>query len=138
MAEHASTPAPGALHGEALHAFIDQAHELATGDEESGAPAAIGPQERLAAAAELMGQQSFAPANVIELERVHDLWLLLDRPETANAFLQRHRATAVQAGDRPGAVPVADLITHTMPLERFVDGIGAVTGGTAIKVTIEP
>lgn len=37
-----------------------------------------------------------------------------------------------------GAVPVADLITHTMPLERFVDGIGAVTGGTAIKVTIEP
>ena len=103
MAEHASTPAPGALHGEALHAFIDQAHELATGDEESGASAAIGPQERLAAAAELMGQQSFAPANVIELERVHDLWLLLDRPETANAFLQRHRATAVQAGDRPGA-----------------------------------
>lgn len=37
-----------------------------------------------------------------------------------------------------GAVPVADLITHTMPLERFADGIGAVTGGTAIKVTIEP
>lgn len=37
-----------------------------------------------------------------------------------------------------GAVPVADLITHRMPLERFVDGIAAVTGGTAIKVTIEP
>lgn len=37
-----------------------------------------------------------------------------------------------------GDVPVADLITHRMPLEQFVDGIHAVTGGTAIKVTIEP
>jgi L-iditol 2-dehydrogenase len=37
-----------------------------------------------------------------------------------------------------GAVPVADLITHRMPLEKFVEGVEAVTGGTAIKVTIEP
>jgi L-iditol 2-dehydrogenase len=37
-----------------------------------------------------------------------------------------------------GAVPVDDLITDRLPLEKFVDGIGAVTGGTAIKVTIEP
>jgi L-iditol 2-dehydrogenase len=37
-----------------------------------------------------------------------------------------------------GAVPVADLITDRLPLERFSDGIEAVLGGTAIKVTIEP
>jgi L-iditol 2-dehydrogenase len=36
-----------------------------------------------------------------------------------------------------GAVPVADLITHRLPLERAVEGIHAVTGGEAIKVTIE-
>jgi len=37
-----------------------------------------------------------------------------------------------------GDVPVADLITDRMPLERFVDGVEAVMGGHAIKVTIEP
>lgn len=37
-----------------------------------------------------------------------------------------------------GAVPVADLITLRLPLEKFVEGVEAVTGGTAIKVTIEP
>ena len=37
-----------------------------------------------------------------------------------------------------GAVPVADLITHRLPLERAVEGIQAVTSGEAIKVTVEP
>jgi L-iditol 2-dehydrogenase len=37
-----------------------------------------------------------------------------------------------------GAVPVDDLITDRLPLERFVEGVEAVIGGTAIKVTIEP
>jgi L-iditol 2-dehydrogenase len=37
-----------------------------------------------------------------------------------------------------GAVPVADLITHRLPLERTVEGISAATGGEAIKVTVEP
>jgi L-iditol 2-dehydrogenase len=36
-----------------------------------------------------------------------------------------------------GAVPVADLITHRLPLERAVEGIHTVTRGEAIKVTIE-
>jgi L-iditol 2-dehydrogenase len=36
-----------------------------------------------------------------------------------------------------GAVPVADLITHRLPLERAVEGIHAVTRGEAIKATIE-
>jgi L-iditol 2-dehydrogenase len=36
-----------------------------------------------------------------------------------------------------GAVPVADLITHRLPLERTVEGIHTMTSGEAIKVTIE-
>jgi hypothetical protein len=37
-----------------------------------------------------------------------------------------------------GAVPVADLITHRLPLERTIEGIQTVIRGQAIKVTIEP
>jgi L-iditol 2-dehydrogenase len=36
-----------------------------------------------------------------------------------------------------GAVPVADLITHRLPLEQAIEGIQTVTRGEAIKVTIE-
>lgn len=37
-----------------------------------------------------------------------------------------------------GAVPVADLITHRLPLDRVADAIAAVTSGEAIKVVIKP
>ncbi len=37
-----------------------------------------------------------------------------------------------------GKVPVADLITHRLPLEQTLDGIGIVARGEGIKVTIEP
>jgi len=37
-----------------------------------------------------------------------------------------------------GAVPVADLITHRLPLDDVLDGIEIVARGDAIKVTIEP
>jgi L-iditol 2-dehydrogenase len=37
-----------------------------------------------------------------------------------------------------GAVPVADLITHRLPLERALDAFGIVARGEAIKVTVEP
>ena len=37
-----------------------------------------------------------------------------------------------------GAVPVADLITHRLPLDRVLDAFGIVARGEAIKVTIEP
>jgi len=37
-----------------------------------------------------------------------------------------------------GAVPVADLITHRLPLSQVEDAIGAVTSGEAIKVVIKP
>ena len=37
-----------------------------------------------------------------------------------------------------GAVPVADLITHRLPLSQVEDAINAVTSGEAIKVVIKP
>ncbi|TWG21487.1 hypothetical protein FHX34_1031030 [Actinoplanes teichomyceticus] len=37
-----------------------------------------------------------------------------------------------------GAVPVADLITHRLPLDGAIDAFGIVERGEAIKVTIEP
>jgi L-iditol 2-dehydrogenase len=37
-----------------------------------------------------------------------------------------------------GAVPVADLITHTLPLDGVLDAIDIVRRGEGIKVTIEP
>ena len=37
-----------------------------------------------------------------------------------------------------GAVPVADLITHRLPLSQVKDAINAVTSGEAIKVVIKP
>lgn len=37
-----------------------------------------------------------------------------------------------------GAVPVADLITHRLPLDSLLDAIDIVAKGEAIKVTIEP
>ncbi len=37
-----------------------------------------------------------------------------------------------------GAVPVADLITHRLPLDRTLDAFDVVARGEAIKVTIEP
>lgn len=37
-----------------------------------------------------------------------------------------------------GAVPVADLITHRLPLDQVQEAIAAVTSGEAIKVVIRP
>jgi len=37
-----------------------------------------------------------------------------------------------------GQVPVADLITHRLPLDRVLDALDIVARGEAIKVTIEP
>ena len=37
-----------------------------------------------------------------------------------------------------GSVPVADLITHRLPLDQVLEGIEVVKNGSGIKVTIEP
>ena len=55
----------------------------------------------------------------------------------ANGSSPEHNKQALQL-IASGAVPVADLITHQIPLDRLHDGIEAVTSGDAIKVTITP
>jgi L-iditol 2-dehydrogenase len=55
----------------------------------------------------------------------------------ANGSSPEHNARALEL-IATGAVPVADLITHRLPLERVLDGIELVARGEAIKVTIEP
>ncbi|MEU4558318.1 zinc-dependent dehydrogenase [Actinoplanes sp. NPDC023936] len=55
----------------------------------------------------------------------------------ANGSSPAHNAEALQLV-ATGAVPVADLITHRLPLEGAIDAFGIVARGEAIKVTIEP
>lgn len=95
-----------ALQGDALHAFLNQAHELLSDDDSS---TSIAHADRVAAAVELMNQQRFAPTSVTELERVHDFWLLLDQPATANAFLQTHRQAVLQADPHQSAEAAARI-----------------------------
>ncbi|MFI7149305.1 zinc-dependent dehydrogenase [Nonomuraea sp. NPDC050022] len=55
----------------------------------------------------------------------------------ANGSSPAHNAEALGL-IAEGLVPVADLITHRLPLSRVLDGIDLVSRGAAIKVTIEP
>jgi L-iditol 2-dehydrogenase len=55
----------------------------------------------------------------------------------ANGSSPAHNAQALELV-ATGAVPVADLITHRLPLDRMLDGLDLVARGEAIKVTIEP
>jgi L-iditol 2-dehydrogenase len=54
----------------------------------------------------------------------------------ANGSTPAHNQRALEL-IASGAVPVADLITHRLPLEATVEGIHTVTRGEAIKVTVE-
>ncbi|HUR01534.1 MAG TPA: zinc-dependent dehydrogenase [Nonomuraea sp.] len=55
----------------------------------------------------------------------------------ANGSSPAHNAEALRL-IAEGLVPVADLITHRLPLSQVLDGIDLVSRGAAIKVTIEP
>jgi L-iditol 2-dehydrogenase len=55
----------------------------------------------------------------------------------ANGSSPSHNAQALQL-IASGAVPVADLITHRLPLEQTLAAFDIVARGEAIKVTIEP
>lgn len=83
-----------ALQGEALSARLDQADELL---DSSAAQSGIVYSDRVAATAELLAQQPLAPQRLDQLERLHDLWLRLDRPQEANQLLQTFGAQALQA-----------------------------------------
>ncbi|MCC5574689.1 alcohol dehydrogenase catalytic domain-containing protein [Microtetraspora sp. AC03309] len=55
----------------------------------------------------------------------------------ANGSSPAHNARALRL-IAEGSVPVADLITHRLPLSGVLDGIDIVSRGAAIKVTVEP
>jgi L-iditol 2-dehydrogenase len=55
----------------------------------------------------------------------------------ANGSSPAHNARALDLV-ATGAVPVADLITHRLPLDGVLDALDIVSRGEAIKVTIEP
>jgi L-iditol 2-dehydrogenase len=55
----------------------------------------------------------------------------------ANGSSPAHNAEALRL-IAEGLVPVSDLITHRLPLDRVLDGISLVSRGEAIKVTVEP
>lgn len=55
----------------------------------------------------------------------------------ANGSSPAHNAAALRL-IADGAVPVADLITHRLPLEQTLDAFEIVARGDGIKVTIEP
>lgn len=55
----------------------------------------------------------------------------------ANGSSPSHNAEALRL-IASGDVPVADLITHRLPLDRAVEAFDIVAGGNAIKVTVEP
>ncbi|MDR2325253.1 MAG: hypothetical protein LBE51_07620 [Acidovorax sp.] len=112
-----------ALQGDALHAFLEQAHELLH-DESS---TTIAHADRIAAVVELMAQQSFAPTTVTELERVHDFWLMLEQPATANAFLQTHRQAAWQGDERHPADAQARIALSDIQSRLDFDRDSAVT-----------
>ncbi|GAA4896563.1 L-iditol 2-dehydrogenase [Stackebrandtia albiflava] len=55
----------------------------------------------------------------------------------ANGSSPAHNAAALRL-IASGEVPVADLITHRLPLDRALEAFDVVARGEAIKVTIEP
>jgi L-iditol 2-dehydrogenase len=55
----------------------------------------------------------------------------------ANGSSPAHNAEALRL-IASGDVPVTDLITHRLPLDRALDAFDIVARGEAIKVTIEP
>jgi L-iditol 2-dehydrogenase len=55
----------------------------------------------------------------------------------ANGSSPQHNKRALELIST-GAVPVADLITHRLPLEQVLDAFQIVADGRGIKVTVEP
>jgi L-iditol 2-dehydrogenase len=75
-----------------------------------------------------------APTITLDSNLVHYRELLL---VGANGSSPEHNARALDH-IATGLVPVADLITHRLPLADVLEGLEIVARGDAIKVTIEP
>lgn len=75
-----------------------------------------------------------APTITVDANLVHYRELTL---VGVNGSTPEHNRRALEL-IASGAVPVADLITHRLPLDEVLEGIEIVARGEAIKVTIEP
>jgi L-iditol 2-dehydrogenase len=75
-----------------------------------------------------------APEITIDANLVHYRELTI---VGVNGSSPRHNAEALHL-IATGAVPVADLITDRLPLDRVLDALDLVAEGRAIKITIEP
>jgi L-iditol 2-dehydrogenase len=75
-----------------------------------------------------------APTTTVDANLVHYRELTI---VGANGSSPAHNARALDL-IATGAVPVADLITHRLPLESALEAFDLVGRGEAIKVTIEP
>jgi L-iditol 2-dehydrogenase len=105
------------------------------------AAAAATAQEQAIAMAARRGRISFfgglpkdAPIISLDSNLVHYRELTI---VGANGSSPRHNREALSLIGS-GKVPVSDLITHRLPLERALDAFDLVARGEAIKVTIEP
>jgi L-iditol 2-dehydrogenase len=105
------------------------------------AAAAATAQEQAIAMAARRGRVSFfgglpkdAPIISLDSNLVHYRELTI---VGANGSSPRHNREALSLIGS-GKVPVADLITHRLPLEQALDAFDLVARGEAIKVTIEP
>jgi len=75
-----------------------------------------------------------APTITVDANLVHYRELTL---VGVNGSTPAHNARALEL-IATGAVPVADLITHRVPLNGVLDGLETVARGDAIKLTVEP
>ncbi|MFE7563241.1 zinc-dependent dehydrogenase [Kitasatospora sp. NPDC057500] len=75
-----------------------------------------------------------APMTAVDANLVHYRELMVMGANSSSPA-QNARALELIAA---GTVPVADLITHTFPLDRFADALEILERGAALKVTIAP
>ena len=74
------------------------------------------------------------PPPVFDTNHIHYHELTVSGTSGASPVQTAHALGLIASG----AVPVADLITHRFPLAQFASALTTMTGGQAIKVTIEP
>lgn len=79
------------LQGEALQQFLETAYEQIFSQEETDTEVTLSSEEREAALAELLSQQSFAPQDLQDLDQIHSAWSNAGRPDQALAFIEQHK-----------------------------------------------
>lgn len=74
------------------------------------------------------------PGPAIDTDLVHYRELTIAGASSSSPAHNTHALGLIASG----TVPVADLITHRLPLDRFTEALDLIERGDALKVTIEP